>query len=217
MPTLSRRRRRYPAVAVKGIIFSEDALADTRELWRDGVAHLARRLGRVVPLDAAEVPDDRAEAIEYLERWAGQDAANWRAELARFYEDHIPVYLRPDPELNAALRQITGHGLRTAAWSPGPPEASLVVSHFLGVARHLDTQAVAPGPGGWREAAIELDLDPPDLLVVAATASALEDARAAGTRTAGALWTGMAPDALLPAHPDVLAGRTGELLALALA
>jgi phosphoglycolate phosphatase-like HAD superfamily hydrolase len=201
---------------VTAAIFSEDALASTDRLWADAVAHLSRKLGRVTPLDPDQVPADRAAAIDYLDGWAGDDARSWRVEAARFFEDHVPVYLRPDPELNAALRHIQSQGLEMAAWSPGPPEAALVVTHFLGLARRFTTQAVDPAPGAAARVAAELGMEPADTLVVSASPATLLEAKASGARTAGALWTGGNRELLLAAMPTLLAESPGELVGLAL-
>ena len=45
------------------VIFAEDALAPGDRLWHDAVEHLARKLGRVTPLDPATVSDDRCLAL----------------------------------------------------------------------------------------------------------------------------------------------------------
>src|SRR6478736_797225 len=50
---------------MRAVLLAETALADTDRLFADGVAHLARKLGRVKPLDAAAVPHARASALAY--------------------------------------------------------------------------------------------------------------------------------------------------------
>ena len=202
---------------MQAVIFADDALAPVDRLWEDAVAHLARRLGRAVALDPADVPADRIAALGYLEAWATGGAGSWRSEIARFYEDHIPIYVRPEPSLNAAVRQLAARGIRLAAWSPGPPEASLVVTHFLGLARRFETQAVDPDPAGAVRVAAELDLDPAETLVVSASPAVLAASRAAGAPTAAALWTGAQREPLLTALPALLAERPDELVALAVA
>ena len=117
---------------MNAVIFAEDALAPSERLWRDAVQHLARKLGRVTPLDPADISDDRCVAIGQLETWAGSEASTWRLELARYYEEHIPVYVRPDPALNAVVRQLAAAGVRLAAWSPGPPEVGVIVTPLPG-------------------------------------------------------------------------------------
>ena len=201
---------------MKAVIFSEDALAATDRLWADTVAHLARKLGRVTPLDPSQVPADRGQAIRWLDAWAGDDARSWRVEAARYFEGHVPVYVRPDAELNAALRHLQAQGMPLAAWSPGPPEAALILTHFLGVTRRFATQAVDPEPGAAARVAAELGLEPEETLVVSARGSTLTEARSAGARTAGALWTGADREELLAAMPALIAQTPGELLGLGL-
>jgi phosphoglycolate phosphatase-like HAD superfamily hydrolase len=202
---------------VKAVIFSEDALAPGDRLWADAVDHLARRLGRVKPLDPADIPTDRSEALAALEAWAGDDVNTWRAELARYYEEHIPVYVRPNPELNAVMRHLQADGTLLASWSPGPPEVGVVVTHFLGLTRRLDRQRVDPATSAPVSLIEELELQPSDALVVSASAAPLVEAKAAGALTAGALWTGGNRDELLAAHPAYLVEQPTELVQLALA
>lgn len=202
---------------MKAVIFSEDALGPVDRLWSDAVEHLARRLGRVKPLDPATIPADRAEALVALEAWADGDVSTWRAELARYYEEHIPVYVRPNPELNAVLRHLQTDGTLLASWSPGPPEVGVVVTHFLGLTRRLDRQRVDPAATAAVSLIEELELQPADALVVAATPAPLIEAKSAGASTAGALWTGGDREALLTAHPAYLLEQPTELVQLTLA
>jgi phosphoglycolate phosphatase-like HAD superfamily hydrolase len=211
------RPLRLPSDAVKAVIFSEDALAPIDRLWTDAVDHLARRLGRVKPLDTATIPVDRSQALEALEAWADGDVSTWRAELARYYEDHIPVYVRPNPELNAVLRHLQADGTLLASWSPGPPEVGVVVTHFLGLTRRLDHQRVDPAATAAVSLIEELELQPVDALVVGASPAPLVEAKNAGALTAGALWTGGDRDELLAAHPAYLLEQPAELVQLALA
>ena len=118
---------RLPSDAVKAVIFSEDALAPVDRLWADAVGHLARRLGRVEPLDPATIPADRSQALTALEAWADGDVSTWRAELARYYEEHIPVYVRPNPDAERrapppagrrhAARVVVARAARGGTWS----------------------------------------------------------------------------------------------------
>ena len=200
---------------MQAVIFSEDALADTAPLWAGAMEHLSRRLGRVRPLDVADVPEERGAALAFLERWAGSEAGSWPIELARYYEDHIPVYVRPEPALNAAVRRLAADGLRLAAWSAGPPEASLVVTHFLGLGRSFETQVVDPSSEAPMRAMHELGVEAGQALVVSTSPAALLSAKRAGAHTAGALWTGAPRSMLLAVHPTLLTAVPGELVTLA--
>jgi phosphoglycolate phosphatase-like HAD superfamily hydrolase len=200
---------------VKAVILAEDALAPGARLWRDAVEHLARRLGRVSPLDPATISSDRCEGLAQLERWAGDEASSWEIELARFYEEHIPVYMRPDPELNSVVRRLASGGVRVAAWSPGPAQVGSIVTHFLGLARRLELERVDPGHAGPVRLVAELGLKPADALVVSASPAVIGEAVRAGAETAGALWTGGDRTAILAAHPTYLVETPAELLRMA--
>ncbi len=138
---------------MQAVILSERALGDTDGLFTAAVAHIARKLGRVKALDAGALPADRAGKLEALDAWAGSDI-DWRGELIRFYEDHIPLHLRPNPGLNAALRTLQARGVRIGCWSDGPEEAARIVVHHLGLARRVEAIAT-----GGREAAERLLAD----------------------------------------------------------
>jgi phosphoglycolate phosphatase-like HAD superfamily hydrolase len=135
-------------------------------------------------------------------------------ELARFYEEHIPVYMRPDPSLNSVVRHLAAGGTRVAAWSPGPPQVGAIVTHFLGIARRLETERVEPDHAGPIHLIAEMHLEPPEALVVSASSAVLAGAAAAGAATAGALWTGEDREHLLAARPRYLAESPPELLTL---
>jgi phosphoglycolate phosphatase-like HAD superfamily hydrolase len=109
-----------------------DALGDTRPLWRAWLADAAR----VLEIDPAELPADRAAAAAKLDR-AG--AGNWRTLLVRYAEDRAPLYLRPDARVAAALRGLQAAGARLAVFTDAPEElAALALSH-LGAGRRVDS------------------------------------------------------------------------------
>jgi len=202
---------------VDAVILAEDALAGGERLWADAVAHLARKLGRVKALDVDTISSDRCTAIGQLEEWAGDEATSWRVELARYYEEHIPVYLRPDPALNAVVRRLGSSGVPLAAWSPGPPEVGAIVTHFLGLSRHLQAERVEASPLGPVNLATELGVEAANALVVSASPGVLTAAKQAGAQTAAALWTGGSREELLGVHPGYLLSGPDELLQLAAA
>jgi phosphoglycolate phosphatase-like HAD superfamily hydrolase len=111
-------------------------LGDTRPLWRAWLDDLARR-ARV----EVELPADRAAAAEVLDGVVG----NWRALLERFAEEHAPVHLRPNAEVNAALRRLSGDGVRLGAFTDAPEPLARVAAAQLGVARRLEALETGPG------------------------------------------------------------------------
>jgi phosphoglycolate phosphatase-like HAD superfamily hydrolase len=202
---------------MRAVILSERALADTDEIFAAAVVHLTRKLGRVKPLDPATLPEDRAEIVSALDTWAG-DEVDWRGELARFYEDHIPLHLRPNSALNASLRRLQAAGVRLGCWSPGPDEAAQIVVHQLGLGRQIERI----GSGGSADVAVlladELAAVRDEALVVADDAGALAHVAHRGVGAAAALWTGTladvaAPVTVLRSPADMVALVLGETAA----
>jgi phosphoglycolate phosphatase-like HAD superfamily hydrolase len=178
---------------MQAVILSERALGDTDGLFRAAVAHIARKLGRVKPLAADALPADRAGQLRALDEWAGSDV-DWRGELIRFYEDHIPLHLRPNPGLNAALRALQARGVRIGCWSEGPEEAATIVVHHLGLARRVG--AIAAG-GSEAAARLAANLGAPSAETVVVTRDERELAAAAEL-------------GLATARPDELAALASE-------
>lgn len=117
-------------------------LGDTGPLWRAWIADASRRYR----VDLDETVDE-----------AGLDEAlgNWRVLLERFAEEHAPVYLRPDPDANAALRRLRAAGTRLGAFTGAPGPLVSVAAAQLGIARGLDL--VESGPGAYERLLASLD------------------------------------------------------------
>jgi phosphoglycolate phosphatase-like HAD superfamily hydrolase len=115
----------------------DGALGDTRPLWRDWLADA----GRVLDLDVAALPADRAEAAALLDAHGG----NWRALLARWAEDRAPVYLRPSADATAALRSLARTGATLGVFTDAPDELARVAAAHLGAGRRVG--AVEAGAG----------------------------------------------------------------------
>jgi phosphoglycolate phosphatase-like HAD superfamily hydrolase len=116
----------------------DGVLGDTRPLWDDWLAEAARRFRSIAPLDPTTLPDDRAEAARELDGWAEAGVGDWRAALARFAEDRAPVYLRPDAEVNAALRTLAAAGCRLGVFTDAPEPLARVALAQLGADRRIE-------------------------------------------------------------------------------
>lgn len=165
------------------VILSERALADADGLFAAAVEHIVRKLGRAKPLDPAALPPGRAETVAALDAWAGDDV-DWRGELVRYYEDHIPLHLRPSATVNAALRRLGDHGARIGFWSPGPAEAAAIVVHHVGLGRRVEAIRVGASAELAEQLAAELGAAPADALVVSADPGELAAASGRGLRCA---------------------------------
>ena len=111
--------------------------ADTRELWQEWLDGMARTFRSVADLDVTTLPADRAEAAAVLDAWAGRGIGDWRAQLERFAEDHAAIHLRPDPAVNALLRELQATGTRVAAFTDAPEPLARIAAAQLGIARRV--------------------------------------------------------------------------------
>ena len=107
----------------------DGVLADTRPLWDAWLEDAARRAR--VELD---VPADRLAAAAVLDEALG----DWRPLLARFAADRAPLFVRPRPETNAALRRLTAAGARIGVFSDAPRELAEIALAHAGAARQID-------------------------------------------------------------------------------
>ena len=116
----------------------DGVLGDTRGLWEAWLADAARRFRTIAELDVAALPRDRGAAAEQLDRWAEGGVGDWRAALERFAEDRAPVYFRPDPSVNTALRAHATGGVRVAVYTDAPEQLARIALAHLGAARLVD-------------------------------------------------------------------------------
>jgi phosphoglycolate phosphatase-like HAD superfamily hydrolase len=129
----------------RAAVLWEPRLAPTEALFEEAAGHVARKLGRAKPFPSTPLPAERAAAVAALDAWAGSDV-DWRGELRRYYEEHIPVRVRPAAAVNATLRRLHAAGVRLVWATPGPAEATDVLLHHLGIARLIDEVVVVPTP-----------------------------------------------------------------------
>src|SRR5262245_24826212 len=115
-----------------------DVLGDTRLLWNDWLADAARRFRSISPLNPSELPDDRAAAAEELDAWGERGVGDWRSALGRFAEDRAPVYLRPDAEVSAALRELGARGHRLGVFTDAPEPLARIAVSQLGADRRIE-------------------------------------------------------------------------------
>jgi phosphoglycolate phosphatase-like HAD superfamily hydrolase len=130
---------------VKVALDLDAVLGDTRPLWEAWLEDAARRYRSIAALDPAALPRDRGAAAEELDRWAERGVGDWRGSLARFAEDHAPLYLRPDGDANAALRALLARGARLGAFTDAPEPLGRVALAQLGAARRVEAAEFGAG------------------------------------------------------------------------
>jgi phosphoglycolate phosphatase-like HAD superfamily hydrolase len=146
---------------MKPVAIDLDVLGDTRPLWNDWLADAARRFHSITPLDPSALPEDRAQAAKELDAWAGHGVGDWPSALGRFAEDRAPVYLRPDAEISAALRELSARGHRVGVFTDAPEALARIAVAQLGADRRIE--ALETGAGALDRL---LDRFGPDTLVV---------------------------------------------------
>jgi phosphoglycolate phosphatase-like HAD superfamily hydrolase len=126
---------------VKLALDFDAVLADTRPLWREWLDDAARRYRSIASLDPEELPQDRAEAAAVLDRWAEAGVGDWRGALERFAEDRAPLFFRPEPATNVALRRLRADGAELAAFSDAPEALVRIALAHVGLGRELGVLA----------------------------------------------------------------------------
>jgi phosphoglycolate phosphatase-like HAD superfamily hydrolase len=114
----------------------DGALGDTRPLWREWLADVARR-ARV----DEELPEDPAAAEVRLDELVG----NWRVLLERYAEEHAPLHLRPSAEAAEALRRFEAAGVAIGAFTASPEPLARVALAQLGASRRVASLETGPG------------------------------------------------------------------------
>jgi phosphoglycolate phosphatase-like HAD superfamily hydrolase len=125
-------------VALRLALELDGVLGDTRRLWADWLDDAARRFRSIAELDVDALPADRGRAAEELDRWADRGVGDWRGALERFAEDRAPVYLRPDAEISARLRELQSAGATLGVFTDAPEPLARVALSQLGAARRVD-------------------------------------------------------------------------------
>jgi len=108
----------------------DGVLADTRPLWDAWLEDASRRAR--VELD---VPEDREAAAVVLDEALG----DWRPLLVRFAADRAPLFVRPRPDTNTALRRLAAAGARIGVFSDAPRELAEIALAHAGAARQVET------------------------------------------------------------------------------
>jgi phosphoglycolate phosphatase-like HAD superfamily hydrolase len=113
----------------------DGVLADTRPLWDAWLEDAARRV-RV----ELEVPADRVAAAAVLDEALG----DWRPLLTRFAADRAPLWIRPRPDTNAALRRLKAAGAQIGVFSDAPRELVELALAHAGAARQVEVVGTLP-------------------------------------------------------------------------
>jgi phosphoglycolate phosphatase-like HAD superfamily hydrolase len=124
------------AVSLAIALHLDGVLADTRPLWDAWLEDAARR-ARV----ELEVPEDREVAAGVLDEALG----DWRPLLVRFAADRAPLWIRPRPDTNTALRRLAAAGARIGVFTDAPRELAEIALAHAGAARQVEMVGTLAG------------------------------------------------------------------------
>lgn len=117
---------------VESVVWRPDSL------WNDAVKHIATRFSRVRQLSDPALADPEgldplALPIASLDAWAGDDI-DWRRELARYFDEHLSMHVRPSAPVARALRSA-GSSATLIAVTRLPDAAARSLLLHAGVSR----------------------------------------------------------------------------------
>lgn len=116
------------------------ALADTRPLWNDWLDSVAVVLG----IDHRSLPGDRGDAAAALDEISG----NWRALLERYAEERVAVYVRRDPAVSGALRELSSRGCEIGVFTDAPEPLARLALAQIGADRRVSALEAGAGAFG---------------------------------------------------------------------
>ena len=130
----------------------EDGRDRARRARRHAAAleRLARRRGTALSFDLAAGPRRAARGPRERRRRSStrgrsaESATGGRA-LGRFAEDRAPVYLRPDAEISAALRELAARGDRLGVFTDAPEPLARIAVAQLGADRRIEALETGAG------------------------------------------------------------------------
>jgi hypothetical protein len=140
----------------------ESAVWQPGTLWACAMEHLAARFGRVRVLDVTTLPEPDPTAadplgppIASLEAWSHGEI-EWARELARYFDDHLSLHVRPDTRVTRALRAAAQDGDLLAVTRLPIPAAESVLAH-AGVRRAVSHVRHVPSDEALPAAARSVD------------------------------------------------------------
>jgi pyrophosphatase PpaX len=210
--------------AVRAVLYDFDGtLADSTELIMRCYRHtMTAHLGQCPP-DAEWLAGFGTPLETQIARFArsGDEAAAMLATY-RSYQDQIhDELLRPFPGAAETVAELERRGIALAIVTSKHRRSTLrgmglcgITSHFGVIVTPEDVGNPKPHPDPVLVALERLGVAPREALFVGDSPHDMASGRAAGTRTAAALWGPFPREALLAERPDVLLHRQEDVLDL---
>jgi pyrophosphatase PpaX len=207
---------------VRAVLYDFDGtLADSTELIMQCYRHtMAEHLGEAPPdevwLEGFGTPLE--VQIDRFARSAAESAAMLETYLS-YQQLHHDTLLRPFPGAVEAVEALAARGLRLAIVTSKHREATLWGMELCGLLKHFevivtpeDVAHPKPHPEPVLHALMRLDVAPTEALFIGDSPYDIAAGRAAGTRTAAALWGPFPRAALEEERPDSFLEAQGDVL-----
>lgn len=201
-------------------IFDFDGtLAHSEPAYREAFLHTIR-LHTGLEVDEKEFRDFwNLTPAEVLRRYSVEMLDEMLASFEEHYYANHHHHLIPYEGVAEALESLISRGARVAVVSLKPRRAGEIELDITGLRGLVgltvwgdDVERPKPEPDGVVRAMSGLDADPRSTLVIGDSPADIMMGRAAGTRTAAALWGGASRDRLLAESPDLVLNSPGDLL-----
>jgi HAD superfamily hydrolase (TIGR01509 family) len=201
-------------------IFDFDGtLAHSEPAYRDAFLHTIR-LHTGLEVDEAEFRDFwNVTPAEVLRRYSVEMLDEMLVSFEEHYYANHHHHLIPYDGIAELLESLASRGARVAVVSLKPRRAGEVELDITGLRSLVglsvwgdDVERPKPEPDGVLRAMTALAADPRSTLVIGDSPADIMMGRAAGTRTAAALWGGASRDRLLAESPDIVLNSPGDLL-----
>jgi pyrophosphatase PpaX len=201
-------------------IFDFDGtLAHSEPAYREAFLHTIR-LHTGLEVDEAEFRDFwNMTPAEVLRRYSVEMLDEMLVSFEEHYYANHHHHLIPYEGIAELLESLNRGGAQIAVVSLKPRRAGEIELDITGLRSLVgltiwgdDVERPKPEPDGVLRAMSGFDADPRSTLVIGDSPADIMMGRAAGTRTAAALWGGASRDRLLAQSPDLVLYSPGDLL-----
>jgi HAD superfamily hydrolase (TIGR01509 family) len=203
-------------------IFDFDGtLAHSEPAYREAFLHTIR-LHTGLEVNETEFRDFwNVTPAEVLRRYSVEMLDEMLASFEEHYYANHHHHLIPYDGIAEMLESLANRGARIAVVSLKPRRAGEIELDITGLRPLVgltvwgdDVERPKPEPDGVVRAMSRLGADPRATIVIGDSPADIMMGRAAGTRTAAALWGGASRDRLLAESPDLVLNSPGDLLIL---
>jgi len=156
---------------------------------------------------------------EVLARYSTEMLDEMLVSFEEHYYTNHHHHLIPYEGIRELLGSLIDRGARIAVVSLKPRRAGELELDITGLRRLInltlwgdDVEHTKPDPDGVLRAMSRLEADPRSTLVIGDSPADIMMGRAAGTRTAAALWGGSSRERLLAESPDLALNSPGDLI-----